>query len=170
MQRALSPRVDLTKMAKIFNVLPPGRRDPDGLAATMERIAAGQDAGSLPLAPGVSGENWVESQREAQGGLPGDRFRPVLEAHGFHWVPPHLVPANVPNVLRGIPHEGQWRHRGMKAAYAPSTLAGLFKGPHGPKELDRWIRERKLELRLQRRGTSKDEMRQAAAKLRKDLL
>ncbi len=134
-------------MAKMFPS--PKAPPPDyerTLEATLKRIENNEDLGQN-LRPESDLVQRIEAEGEAQQCRDFDPYRRVLEHHGFVWRPLKRLGKRVPQIKGGKGVDGQWRHPSPKLqmAFEEIFVLSLFAAPE---DLDRWVKQRKLELRL----------------------
>lgn len=127
-------------------------------ALTMDRIRQRLDYGVENQRPELD----LKQQKEFLDGLgqgaTDEAFRQSLLYHGFHWYPLEQI---IASGLPGTAHktEGEWRSGKLKLAFTPRDLATGF--PRGPEQLDKFLREHKLAMKVTAGRVPKEVLRKA---------
>lgn len=155
-------------MAKMFPAAPPAPHA-ESVEATLERIRSGPEGGlGDNTAPALDLMQRLEAEAEAGQSRDFGPFRLVLERHGFKFCR-QMNPrpdGRVERIRGGVGVYGDWRHPSpaLKMAWREIQVLALFLTAE---DLDRWIIERKLTLRLERAREPKATVRKAMASLRR---
>jgi hypothetical protein len=139
------------------------------LEETLRKIARGTDFGAENQQPEIDPKQQAEFFGVQQQGRTGEIYRQCLEYHGFVWVPVEKL-RMLPGLVTVL--EGQWRWPRVNRAllaFTPTDLTTGFPGMAGTspaEQLDKYLRDYKLQLRLRRERQAPKEAKAALRRFR----
>jgi len=124
------------------------------LALTLDRVKAGTDHGQFNVRPEMDIKQQADLLAQQADGRQAEIYRQCLEYHGFRWHDLETLPMLEGGVART---SGEWRHPRMQLAFTPQDLVSGF--PLGPESLDSYLRDRRVELKIQAGRVKKADVR-----------
>lgn len=125
---------------------------------TQDRIERRLDYGMENQRPELDVKQQKEFLDALGQGKTDEPYRQCLQYHGFNWYPlEQIIASDLPVAVTAGKTEGEWRNGKLKLAFTPRDLATGF--PMGPESLDRFLRERKVELQVAARKVPKSALR-----------
>lgn len=100
--------------------------DPAEFRRTLDRMAEGNDFGQTDFRPEFNPRLQEEVARECIHGRRIEDFKKALEAQGFEYTPPHLLPV----WNNGLPRtEGEWRCTALQMSFTEENILSMFDSP-----------------------------------------
>lgn len=139
------------------------------LEETLRKISRDTDFGAVNQQPEIDRKQQAEFMGVQQQGRTSEIYRQALEYHGFVWVPVEKL-RMLPGLVTTL--EGQWRWPNMKQArlaFTPTDLTTGFPGMAGTspaEQLDKYLRDYKMQLQLRRERQTPKEAKAALRRFR----